>query len=436
MSVEAHLPSSVNFADPLKYLPDQIESVLMSVQPNGGSASFQNNTRIEVNLPSRPGLYIDPKSIHIRYNLRIVPSATANISVIGCPAYAPFSTLTERVNSMNIATLNQYNVVAHRWIKSNLNVADQYGQQASLGYSAPSNAGINDGPTDLDGWYQAGVTTSGVVIPLSAPLICSAIANCDHLIPTALLGQVQFDFTTDAVANYAITSTGTITTTIQNFEVCFLAVDMGAQTDAMVASMGEKIYLKTNAWASNGQPLSNSAGQQTLNYVMRYASVESALLGFYKSDSPNLAFDAVDVTNGNGSYQYQLANKSYPQTPFNTFTNKVGVLQELRRCFGSIADWRHSPAISTTEFNSVVATVTTLDQPGSFYVPYCFSKIKSFNPYQEVSLLSGVTTANTGINVIVNSSSAPGASTTGLLAVNYSMLIAIDTATRTFNLIQ
>jgi hypothetical protein len=435
MSVEAHLPSSVNFADPLKYLPDQIESVVMSVQPNGGSASFQNNTRIEVNLPSRPGLYIDPKSIHIRYNLKIVPSATANISVMGCPAYAPFATLTERVNSMNIATLNQYNVVAHRWIKSNLNVADQFGQQASLGYKSDANSAY-DTPNDLDGWYQASVTTSGVVIPLSAPLICSAIASCDHLIPTALLGQIQFDFTTDAVANYAFASTGTITTTIQNFEVCFLAVDMGAQTDAMVASMGEKIYLKTNAWASNGQPLSNSAGQQTLNYVMRYASVETALLGFYKSDSPNLAFDAVDVTNGNGSYQYQLANKSYPQVPFNTFTNKVGVLQELRRCFGSIADWRHSPSISTVEFNSVVATVTDLNQPGSFYVPYCFSKIKSFNPYQEVSLLSGVTTANTGINVIVNSSSAPGASTTGLLAVNYSMLIAIDTATRTFNLIQ
>lgn len=436
MSVEAHLPSSVNFEDPLKYLPDHIDSVLMSVQPNGGSQSFQPNTRIEVSLPSRPGLYIDPKSIHIRYNLKIVPSATADISVIGCPAYSPFATLTERINSMNIATLNQYNVVAHRWIKSNLNVADQYGQQSALGYTASANSTTNDVPSSLDGAFHGSVSTSGIVIPLSAPLICSAIASCDHLIPTALLGQVQFDFTTDAITNFVKTSTGSLTVTVQNFEVCFLAVDMGAQTDVMVASMGEKIYLKTSAWASNGQPLANSAGQQTLNYVMRYASIETALLGFYKSDSPNLAFDAVDITNGSGSYQYQLANKSYPQVPFNTATNKAGVLQELRRCFGSIGDWRHSPSISSVEFNSVVATTTTLAQPGCFYVPYCFSKVKSFNPYQEVSLLSGVSTANTGVNVIVNSSSAPGSATTGLLAVNYSMLIAIDTASRTFTLIQ
>lgn len=435
MSVEAHLPAQVNFADPLKYLPEGIESVLMSVQPNGGSQSFGQNVRIEFSLPSRPNLYIDPKSIFIRYQLELTGSTAGTTNIFGCPVYSPFATLTERINSMNISTVNQYNATAQRWICSNLNVADQFGQQPALGYASTNNATINDVPSDLDGAIVATGTTA-VAMSMSAPLILSAVAGCDHYIPTGLLGQIQFDFTTDALANFSSVSTGTLTASVKNFEVCFLAIEMPAGTDDMIRGMGEKIYLKTKAWATNGQPLANSAGQQTLNYVMRYASLESALLGFYKSDSPNRAFDSVDATNGNGSYQYLVGSRSYPQVPFNTATNKSGVLQELRRVFGSIADWRHSPAISTTEFNSVVATGTSTDQPGKFWIPYAFSKVKSFNPYQEVSLLSGVSTTNTGVSVIVNSSGAPGATLTGLLAVEYSMLIAIDTATRSFTLIQ
>ena len=431
------LPSSVDFREPLKYLPSGIESVMMAQQPNGGSQAFGQNARIEVTLPQRPGLYIDPASLHVRYTYEFTTSEKANVTIMGCPAYAPFTSLTERINSMNIASLNQFNVTAHRYIKSNLNVADQYGLQSAFGYRSSGDLSSNDVPINLDGYQNIDVPTGTYSLSLSAPLAgLSAIANCDHLIPTALLGQIQLDFTTEAFSSYLKASAGTITGSVKNFEVCFLAVDMGEETDRIVASMAPKIYLKTNAWASTGQPLANSAGQSTLNYVMRYASVEKALLGFYKSNSVNLAFDSVDVTNNNGSYQFQLASRSYPQVPFNTANNKAGVLQELRRCFGSIGDWRHSPSINSTEFNSLVATATTASQPGAFYIPYRFSKVCSTNPYQELALLSGVSTANTGINVVVNCSSAPGASTTGLLCVNYTMLLEVDTASRSFNIIQ
>jgi hypothetical protein len=410
----------------------------MAIQPNGGSQAFGQNARIEVTLPQRPGLYIDPASLHIRYTFEFTNSALADIVIMGCPAYSPFATLTERINSMNIASLNQFGPTAHRYIKSNLNVADQYGLQTAFGYFNSANTTTNDVPSSLDGYFRSAVPASTTTsLSLSAPLAgLSAIANCDHLIPTALLGQIQFDFTTEALSNFMNASTGTLSCAVKNFEVCFLAVDMGEETDRIVASMAPKIYLKTNAWASNGQPLANSTGQQTLNYVMRYASVEKALLGFYKSNAPNLAFDAVDITNNNGSYQFQLASRSYPQVPFNTANNKAGVLQELRRCFGSIGDWRHSPSINSTEFNSIVATGTTASLPGAFYIPYRFSKVCSTNPYQELALLSGVSTANTGINVVVSCSSAPGASTTGLLCVNYTMLLEVDTASRTFSIIQ
>lgn len=436
MSVQASLPSSVDFETPLKYLPEGIESVMMAVQPNGGSQSFGENVRIEFSLPSRPNLYIDPKSIHLRYKLTLTPSTAADLAVFGCPAYSPFSALTERINSQVISTINQYNAICQRWIVSNLNVADQYGQQASFGYRISANSAGNDVPSSMDGWQVPGVAAA-TSLSLSCPLILSAIANADHLLPTGLLGQMQIDLQTDIFTNYGSNNAGTVAPTVSNLELCFLAIEMPPGTDDAVRAMGEKIYIKTKAWATNGQPLANSAGQQTLNYTMRYASLECALLGFYKSGSPNKAFDCVDVTNSNGNYNFLVGSRSYPQVPFNTSVNKAGIMQELRRCFGSIGDWRHSPAISQTEFSAEVATGTTVVQPGKFMVPYKFSKVpSSFNPYQEVSLLSGVSTANTGVSVVVNCASTPGAATTGLLAVEYSLVVVIDTATRTFTIIQ
>ncbi len=139
---ELSLPSSVDYKK-LPQLPDGVSTTLMSVQSTNG-ISFSPSQVIQFDLPSRPGLFIDGKSIFIRYKVSYTSGATAGV-IRRKLVYTNFSRLDEFVGSVPVNSVNQYNQVANMWVDTNCNVADVYGQQFSWGLGQTASL------TDLDG---------------------------------------------------------------------------------------------------------------------------------------------------------------------------------------------------------------------------------------------------------------------------------------------
>ncbi len=108
------LPNSINYNEQLASISPATQNYTQVLQPING-AQFGQNQQITIDIPSRG--FIDPQSMYIRYRMN-VGCITANIAadtvtVIGCPVYTPFARVETFIDSQQIDTVQDYNVVAH-----------------------------------------------------------------------------------------------------------------------------------------------------------------------------------------------------------------------------------------------------------------------------------------------------------------------------------
>ena len=423
---ELSLPSVINYEQTVPHLPENVSTTLMSIQPSNGQ-TFSQNAVVQFDLPSRNGLYIDPKTIFIRYQFNYTSGATAPV-IRATPAYTPFYRLETFIGSQNVDSVQQYNQVANMWINGNLSVADKYGLQQALGYKSSDTTGLM---ANLDGrLLDASQTSLAGKFQVSAPLICSAISSADKFIPTWAMSPIRIQFTLDSLTNIATTGSTDLTAyEIRNFELCFAATDFGTGVDAMVSQVGN-IRIKCRGWANSAQNLaSSSSGSIALQYSLRYKSLENAFVSFSgtaAASALNLWGDSYDFSQSNGSIQLAVANQNFPQLPLSTVNNKAGILNYFRECFGSIADWRNSSSINAVEFGREGNTTTTAIEPAKFFVGIPLSKIQGFNPYQPAALLSGVDSSLTPMVLYLNTGTSTATAYNVNMIVEYSCILNID----------
>lgn len=185
---EYSLPATLDFKTPIPSLPDGANATLMSVQSTNG-ISFSPSQVIQFDLPARSGLYIDGKSVFIRYKVTYASGATAGV-VKRKPVYTNFARLDEFVGSTPVNSVYQYNQVANMWVDLNCFASDVYGQQASWGLSQTAAL------TDLDG-VTLGTTGGNDDFFVAAPLVCSFLTNTDKLIPTGMIAPIRVQLTVD-----------------------------------------------------------------------------------------------------------------------------------------------------------------------------------------------------------------------------------------------
>jgi hypothetical protein len=135
----------------------------------------------------------------------------------------------------------------------------------------------------------------------------------------------------------------------------------------------------------------------------------------------NKKFEAVDVTSSSGEYSLNISGVQYPQKPYSALNNKAGILQELRKCVGSIYDKTNNMAINTAEFNSVDNVANAVyTAPGKFYLGFNLEKLHSG------ALLTGISTNNSNITVNITQSTATTVVRTCNLLLVYDALIEIS----------
>jgi hypothetical protein len=207
------------------------------------------------------------------------------------------------------------------------------------------------------------------------------------------------------------------------------------QVHQQIKMSNPKIRIKTKSFGIGSQSIpATSTGTINLYYNLRYASIRSLFLLCAPTTniSASRAMESVDPTTNEGSIQFSVGGVVMPQNPLSTKNNKSGILNELRRAMGSIYDRSNSMSIGGTEFIATQITTTSIVVPGKFYIGVNTQKLTESQDY----MFTGVSSANSQINVIINTSTATTNALNAFLIANYDAIFEIDTMTKQLNYIQ
>jgi hypothetical protein len=363
----------------------------------------------------------------MRYRGKVSTSAATGV-IAGTPVYTPFVRLNTLVNGAVIDSINQYGQVAHMIVQTSCGVSKKYGAASTYGYS---NA-VDGSLLYLDGkLFPASQTL--LAYPVSGPLLGTMLSQCEKNLPLFCMGGIRLQFTTDTLANMSFNN-GTITDItnfqIDNFEVTYQMVDMGAAVEKMVYDMGPQLFIKTHGWNNSSVSVAaGTSGSQTYVFNQRLASIRSAYI-CPNRPTGSKQFEFVDLTNLNGTYQLNIGSQMFPQMPLDTLNNFAGIFTETSRAAGLIYGANSEMSISVAEaaIDENDATASLLYYtPGKFIAGVALSKV---GPEDRDVLMCGSSTYNQpiGLNLTLNTATS---NTNSLnLMLDYDAVFVLDVAAR------
>lgn len=412
------LPNSMNYSEGHPSLPEGVVSTQITLSPANGAVFSAGGSVIQFDYLNRG--FIDPQSIFIRYKYALT-SAAAGAEIVGTPVYTPFVRMETIIGSTVVESQNQYNQNCNLLVNLSTDVASKYGMQAAYNYGG---IGADPAMSAMDG-HICVINETGFM----SGLVPGLLSNCEKFIPAFALPQIRTQFTTDALSSmFSSLAASVIPTsfTITNFELVYTMIDAGPQVEAMVRSLGT-FYIKSQSVVNSSVSLANgTAGSISLVFNQRLASVKSAFVLFAGSHalSANKWADSFDPTRSSGEISINVGGISYPQRPLSTLSAKSGILQYLRHATGSIYDRNNSLSINTIEWNKSGIDPTTSAEPAKFYVGVSLEKMHTN------ALLTGISTQNSAITVLLSTSLPTVQAHTVNLILSYDALIEIDVNSR------
>jgi len=417
------LPKKIDYSEILPALPSDSSTISNVIAPANGSV-FTPSSIIQFDLPSNHFLVSDSLSLRYTYSCTTV----AGSHFVGLPATSCFSRFETIMGSQVVESIQNYNQVTNLIANLSMSVSEKYGQQYNLGYKS---AGDDTAVTmdELDGR----LLTTDESGSFSTTLPCM-LSYSEKMIPLFAIPSVRIQLTMDSLANTFASGSGAVVPSgfsISNVELCFRTVNLGSEVENMVRGMGDKIFIKSQSFVNSAQYLANStSGALSLVFNQRLASCKSAfILGAgTHSSSVNKWADSYAISSA-CDYQLNIGGISYPQRNLSTVRNKAGIMQELREAVGSIYDRKNAISVNRVEFSRVCGETSTPDQPAKFYVGINLEKINS------ESLLTGISTANSPISLLINSSQPTAQALNLHLILNYDALMQIDPVERTIQVL-
>lgn len=412
------LPKSFNLAEAIPSLPEGSSGNLVSVRPVSGS-SFTPSSIIDFDLPSGRG-WLDPTSLAIRYKATTVADASGCV-MIGCPLYTPFARLQLTVGGVQIDSISQYNQVCQVLVNGKYDVAGKYGKQSGFGYTNASAGNTQY----LDGRLSAVSATDNYFVAGELPCILS---NSEKMIPLFACGTIRLSLTLDTLANMFFSTGATYNVAssfaISNIEVVFNLIDLGKDVQDMVKGMGPRLFLKSHSY-NNSATACPVGTQGSMSYVFnqRYSSIRSAFVCANRVVGSKWG-EIVDLTSGAGDLQLQIGSMNYPSSVLSCVLNDSGCLQETQRAFNNLYSGA-TMSINTTEWSVGANTLTSnlsYFEPGKGIFGVNLEKCQSTDHV----MMSGVSTYNSPINVVINCPTATTYACNLNLILDYDAIIVID----------
>jgi hypothetical protein len=433
------LPKEINYGKKNISLPKGTSAINGAVSTPSTGFSFGPNQQIQFNLPSRS--YLVPESIYLRYRITLTGGdATTSFGIGAFPAYSVFSQCQTIIGSNVVENIANYNVLNNYILTTKLNYSQKVGLACAFGVGTATGATSNQFNSQFtnencNGWDVAFANeTRTCAIPLNC-----LFSNADSLVPLKFMPASQITLTTETLANcFIVGSTTPITNyAITNCELVYDLVDFNDEVDQAVMSMADdrgKIMIKSQSYATSGQTTTAvSSGTIEYVYAMRLASIKglALLMGGTHANAVNKSFDSLDITLGNGSYVFNIANVQYPSRAISTVLNKNCALMELGSFFGPSHDLASSNfSINPTEWSYINTSTTTALLPGKFYIATNCER-QSTND----ALLSGVSSQLSSLSVRIELGTATTNSQNLILVALYDAILEIDVANRQANLL-
>jgi hypothetical protein len=462
-----NLPNELNYNENLVSLPPDTTRTQIVLTPITGSGSYTSSQIVSFDFPSTG--FMVPSSLSFRYKATVTGNSNLNggcYHLLGTPIYTPILRSEIVVGSTTAESLNQYNQIENLLTNLRYSTADKFGAQTSLGFSNGENKQANVQPTTIAGItnnyatsseyldgrsFYSRIPSSGAaadtaytdIYTVSAP-IHNILSYSKKLIPLGLTGSIRLSFTIDSINAMFSTGLDKVLTGVGNGPLAFnipntfemsnleLVYDMMNFNNEVlnIVNENEKIYIKSQSFSNSAQILpGNLTGSTTLSYNVRLASIKCAFLNMSPNDAiaVNKSYDSVDISKSQGlDAQLTISGINYPQKAYSTRNNKAGIYTALKECIGTIYDVKNSFSISNLEFNATDqgGYTPSIAAPGKFYVGFNLEKMRGN------SLLTGISSQQSAINLLLNFPVATSFPTTCNLIINHDALIEIDVLNR------
>jgi hypothetical protein len=405
------LPSNIDYTQSLPSLPDGVSSVnVVSTPVNLQTASPQSVVQFQLLNNG----FLVPNSMYIAYTYTATTSAAGAV-MKATPAVSPFSRLDELIGSNSINTIQPYGMVCSDLINFTYGVSEKYGN-LSLGYKDSTSVPSIE---ELD----SRTLTDDETGTFAFPLLGSVFANCEKLIPLFAMPQVELRLTVDSIANIFTTAVVPTGFVLSNIELRYTIINMGSAVEQLVRGMGSKIFIKSQTVSASSQTLaSGSAGSLSLVYNQRFNSIKALFAHLGGTTSVNTFFDSL-CTNATADFQFTVGGVNYPQRPLSATNNRYGIFQSLKQAIGSIYDAGNSQSINQVEWSYNSSSTTTATAPAKF-IPAVSTRLIDSD-----FLLTGISSQNSPINLVINTSATSQALTVYLL-IAYDAILEIDTVNR------
>jgi len=410
------LPRELQYVPTLPSLGENVTNTTVVVAPSNG-ATFGENAILQFDLPQRG--FLDPNSLYLRYRLTLTSAANAEIR--GTPCYTPFVNLQTIFGSSIVENIQNFGQIQNVLVQLTHNASQKAGLASAYGLSDFT-------ATTLGANINGRTCALNEVISMAAPLRC-VLSESEKLVPLAMMSGVRIQLTTDSIANmFSVVIPTAIS--ISSVELVYDQIDFGAGVEAMVRSMGEKIYVKSTSYScSNNTLASGSSGTLDLLYNTRLSSIKSLFANFggTSAASVNKVYDSYDITSAaGGDYSFSVGGLQYPARPVSTVTSKAGALMELKQAIGGIhSSETNNFSISPAEFAVVGNATTTTRIPAKFYFGVNLEKLSTNG-----ALLTGLSSVSAPIGLRINTSTAlPQAYNVAVIAM-YDALIEVDTVSK------
>lgn len=435
------LPKEINYKSAMS-LPDGTSSNSIVASPINGQ-TFGPSSIVQFDLVQRG--YLVPESVYIRYKLTTTLPATAgaNNALRGTPVFSPIARLETIVGSQVVESIQNYNQLSNMLVNCKMNYGQKVGLANSFGYTSSATATSyafdfsTNCPNGLSFATSTAANTLGANVFLAAPL-GNLLSNADHLVPLKFLPSCRIQLTTDTLGNaYRLDGTNPITGySISNFELCYDIIEFSPMVDQAISSMGAgAITIRSQSFLSSGTTIAqNTSGSTEYLFNQRLASIKSLFVHLSGTDATkvNSFFDSVDITTNNGDYQWFVSGVPYPPRPISTVLNKAGASMELSSAFGPAHDLLTSNfAINPTEFGYTIASTTTVQQMGKFYLGTNVEKLSTNG-----ALLTGISSQGSPISFRVSTGTATSQAAVIQLICLYDALLQIDIPSRTLVVMQ
>jgi len=426
------LPTEVNFAKPNE-LPASTRCLSLVSVPQQGSGSFSSGQ--QVTFPLVQYGYIVPDSLVVSAVISYTVDASGGTTTIlgSCPASAWVQRLDTQINSQTIETINNYNSLYNMLINSKCDVSSKLGLSKPFGLSfstSETDSTYAPGFRNGDGFVHA--TGAGTkTIRGSFPLGC-IYSSAAKFLPLSM-GDHRITLTIDALENFTGSSAGAVRSAlaISQIQLNYDVIVFDEMTDALIMSQADgagDIYLKSQSFAISSSPLASGfVGSTEIPYAQSLTSIKS-LHTLFTPLVGNRGFASHDATSANGSLQYTIAGRPYPETAIDTLNRpQYATLEFLASIYGT-----HDPITTarTSLSNATWTTVTTTPENNSKVIDvakaYFGANVErlSSNSY----MLSGVSSMNSNLTLRLVNNTALSAALNAVFIVCYDAVIKYNPA--------